>query len=375
MLLLEPTCPLRSAGDISACIDLLVRRDKDAVATFREAALNPHRAWTLTDDVPDSFIPGADPWLPRQALPRAYQLNGAVYCFRPDRMPPSGASLLFGNTGAVVMPLERSVDIDAATDFLVAEQLLSAGGIVPPGKTLLITGASSGVGLSLAHHFADHYKIIATARRIERLRAEFADEPSVHVYRMDLADTAGTMASLETILDEHGHIPYLISNAGVNVAGRLEELEEREITRSLQVNAVTPAMIMRRLLPAMRERDFGRIIAMTSGAPLNCFPGYGAYSASKAALNTLVVTAAHEYGDADIKINLMSPGPVKSEMAPDGPLDASVCHPTADHLLSLGGDGPTGRFFWLGYEIPLFPDLDGIEWLQGRADSRYPKAF
>ena len=128
MLLLEPTCPLRSAGDIRACINLLVTQDKDAVATFRDAALNPHRAWTLTGDVPGSFIPGVDPWLPRQSLPRAYQLNGAVYCFRPDRMPPSGASLLFGNAGAVVMPAERSVDIDSATDFLVAEQLLSAGG-------------------------------------------------------------------------------------------------------------------------------------------------------------------------------------------------------------------------------------------------------
>jgi NAD(P)-dependent dehydrogenase (short-subunit alcohol dehydrogenase family) len=155
----------------------------------------------------------------------------------------------------------------------------------------------------------------------------------------------------------------------------LEELTDDQIARSLQVNAVSPAKIMRRLLPVMKQQGFGRIINMTSGAPLNCFPGYGAYSASKAALNAFTVTAAREYADCNIKINLMSPGPVRSRMAPDGPLDASVCHPTVEHLLSLDKDGPTGRFFWLGYEIPLFPDLDGIQWLEGRADERYEKAF
>jgi NAD(P)-dependent dehydrogenase (short-subunit alcohol dehydrogenase family) len=134
-------------------------------------------------------------------------------------------------------------------------------------------------------------------------------------------------------------------------------------------------MIMRRLLPAMKERGFGRIINMTSGAPLNCFPGYSAYSASKGALNAFTVTAARECSDLNIKINLMSPGPVKTKMAPNGPLDPSVCHPTVEYLLSVGENGPTGRFFWLGYEIPLFPSLDGIEWLEGRADERYHKAF
>lgn len=244
-----------------------------------------------------------------------------------------------------------------------------------PHDTMLITGASSGVGLSLAHHFAGRCKVVVTARREDRLHAEFDSVQGVAVYRMDLADPAGAMTTLEEILDVHGHIPYLINNAGVNIAGRLEELGDDQIAHSLQVNAVTPAMIMRRLLPGMKERDFGRIINMTSGAPLNCFPGYGAYSASKGALNAFVVTTAREYADSNIKINLMSPGPVQTEMAPDGPLDASVCHPTVDYLLSLGKDGPTGRFFWLGYEIPLFPNLDGIEWLQGRADERYAKAF
>ena len=153
----------------------------------------------------------------------------------------------------------------------------------------------------------------------------------------------------------------------------VDKLEETDILGSLYVNAVSPVMTMKRLLPSMKARNFGRIINVTSGAPLNCFPGYGAYSASKGALNAFTVTAARECIEFNIKINLMSPGPVRTGMAPNAPMDPSVCHPTADYLLSLDENGPTGRFFWLGYEIPLSPNLEGIEWLEGRADERYQK--
>jgi CMP-N-acetylneuraminic acid synthetase len=121
MVLLEPTCPFRSSEDVTRCIEELVRGYKDSVASFKEAELNPHRAWTISGDHPSPFIDGADPWLPRQQLPAAYQLNGAVYCFRADRLPQSGAGLLFGKAAAVIMPEERSVDINTANDLLFAE--------------------------------------------------------------------------------------------------------------------------------------------------------------------------------------------------------------------------------------------------------------
>ena len=128
MVLLEPTCPFRSAADVTACIVELVRDGKDSVATFKPAELNPHRAWVITDGKPSPFIPGADPWQPRQRLPVAYQLNGAVYAFRADTLPIDTTALLYGRTGAVIMPPERSLDIDSEFDFLVAETLLRHGG-------------------------------------------------------------------------------------------------------------------------------------------------------------------------------------------------------------------------------------------------------
>ncbi len=83
------------------------------------------------------------------------------------------------------------------------------------------------------------------------------------------------------------------------------------------------------------------------------------------------MTAARECAEYNIKINLMSPGPVKTNMAPNGPWTPQFVTRPWTTCLSLDADGPTGRFFWLGYEIRSFPSLEGIEWLEGRADERY----
>jgi N-acylneuraminate cytidylyltransferase len=124
MILLEPTCPLRAPDDVRQCLQLLAQGCYDSVATFKEAELNPHRAWRLVDSVPEVFIPGAVPWLPRQKLPKAYQLNGAVYVFRAALLESETKSLLAGKLGAVLMPRERSQDIDDSLDFTIAEALL-----------------------------------------------------------------------------------------------------------------------------------------------------------------------------------------------------------------------------------------------------------
>lgn len=124
MILLEPTCPFRAADDVRRCIITLVKEKLDSVATFKSAELNPYRAWRLNGHCPEPFIAEADPWKPRQVLPEAYQLNGAVYAFFVNRLPISGSALLFGRAGAIVMPAERSVDIDNELDFIMAEQLL-----------------------------------------------------------------------------------------------------------------------------------------------------------------------------------------------------------------------------------------------------------
>jgi CMP-N,N'-diacetyllegionaminic acid synthase len=124
VILLEATCPLRTADDVRSCLNLVAQGGYDSVATFKDAELNPHRAWRLIDGVPEVFIAGAVPWLPRQKLPKAYQLNGAVYVFRANLLEQEAKSLLVGNLGAVLMPRDRSQDIDDIIDFTIVEALL-----------------------------------------------------------------------------------------------------------------------------------------------------------------------------------------------------------------------------------------------------------
>ena len=126
VILLEPTCPLRTAEDVRECLRLAAAGGYDSVATFKDAELNPHRAWRLVEGVPEVFIPGAIPWMPRQQLPKAYQLNGAVYLFRASLLASEARSLLVGKLGAVLMPRERSHDIDDRVDFMIVETLLES---------------------------------------------------------------------------------------------------------------------------------------------------------------------------------------------------------------------------------------------------------
>jgi CMP-N,N'-diacetyllegionaminic acid synthase len=128
VILLEPTCPLRTGGDVRECLKVLSDGGYDSVATFKDAELNPHRAWRLVDGKPQVFIEGAIPWLPRQQLPKAFQLNGAVYVFRASLLAQETRSILVGKLGAVLMPRERSQDIDDETDFVICEALLKKRG-------------------------------------------------------------------------------------------------------------------------------------------------------------------------------------------------------------------------------------------------------
>lgn len=242
-------------------------------------------------------------------------------------------------------------------------------------RRVLVTGASSGVGRSIVHHLKDRFEVIAVARRLGLMKEHFGENDGVHCYGVDLADASVLDARLDKIIARHGPVLYLINNAGINRAGQVEALSDEDVRQSFQVNAFAPLKLMQKVLPDMQSTGFGRMINVTSGAPLNCFPKYAAYSASKGALNAFTVTAAREHEDENIKINLMSPGPVQTEMAPDAPMDPSACHPTVDHLLGLGADGPTGQFFWLGYKIPLFPDLSGVEWLEGTASDQYEQVL
>jgi N-acylneuraminate cytidylyltransferase len=122
LVLLQPTSPLRLPGDISACLACVTEQGADSAATFKSSESHPARVWRIEDGVPAPFLSGQKNWAPRQALAPVYALNGAVYVVRiaAFRAEP-GPAFLFGNSAAVVMPSERSLDIDTLYDFKMTE--------------------------------------------------------------------------------------------------------------------------------------------------------------------------------------------------------------------------------------------------------------
>lgn len=126
IVLLQPTSPLRRVEDIDQCVTPVVQHACDSAATFVPSAQNPFQSWRETGDGGvEPVVPGHDPWRPRQALPMTYRLNGAVYAVRTDVfLADSSQSFLPGRNHMVVMPSERSVDIDVKADLDRAEALM-----------------------------------------------------------------------------------------------------------------------------------------------------------------------------------------------------------------------------------------------------------
>ena len=126
MVLLEATSPFREKGLVSRCVNRLLDEGLDSIATFHQADINPERTWRIEEGAPRPFIDGAIPWKPRQQLTPAFQLNGAVYAFRPGSLPDDSPALLYGKMGAVIVAASSVIDIDEKEDFVRANAILSA---------------------------------------------------------------------------------------------------------------------------------------------------------------------------------------------------------------------------------------------------------
>lgn len=200
------------------------------------------------------------------------------------------------------------------------------------------------------------------------MEREYGDDPNIHPYELDLADADAISELLQDLLDEYGHIPYVINCAGVWNPKPVLELTEEDMLHAMKVDAFAHVHVMRELVPTMREHDFGRVVNISGAGVLKQTAGWSLQYASIWARNAFGVAAALENDDRDIKINLMGPGPSNTEMYP-GPLSPTECHPTVDYLLNLDANGPTGRFFWLGYELPMFPDLGDTDPSAGTVDT------
>ncbi|MEM6681846.1 MAG: SDR family oxidoreductase [Pseudomonadota bacterium] len=192
---------------------------------------------------------------------------------------------------------------------------------VGEGKTALITGASSGIGLALSDVFAAHgYDLILTARREDRLKA-LADMlfdnhgASVTVIPADLADPAGPGGLAEAIIDHGLNVDVLVNNAGFGQFAPFNETDRSTALAMLQVNIVALTELTHRLSAQMIENGGGRILNVASVASFAPTPHAGLYGATKAFVLSLSEALHDELAPHGISVTALCPGLTKTEFS------------------------------------------------------------
>jgi len=176
------------------------------------------------------------------------------------------------------------------------------------GRTVLVTGASSGIGEATARAVAARgATVLLVARRadeLERVRSEIeADGGRAAAYACDLTDVADGGAVdllVKRVLDEHGPVDYLVNNAGRSIRRSLHLSYDRfhDVERSLAINFLGPVRLTLGLLPAMRGQRFGHVVNVVTWGVQMKAPKFTAYIASKTALDVWSRAAGREtYGD------------------------------------------------------------------------------
>ncbi len=188
-------------------------------------------------------------------------------------------------------------------------------------RIVLITGASSGIGKAAALEIgAAGGTVLLVARGEQNLR-ETADEVAAaggtaHVYPCDLTDLAAIDKLVVDVLAEHGRVDILINNAGRSIRRSLALSYDRfhDFERTMQLNYFAPVRLMLGLLPGMRERKFGHVINVSSIGVQTKVARFGAYIASKSALDTLSDAFQAETHDHDVRFTTIYMSLVRTSM-------------------------------------------------------------
>lgn len=185
--------------------------------------------------------------------------------------------------------------------------------------TALVTGASSGLGEEFARQLArEHYDLVLTARREERLRSVAAEAESlgaanVHVIPSDLA-RADAPAALERQLAERGiEIDYLVNNAGFGTNGMFHQLPLARELEQINLNVTSLVALTGLLLPAMVKRGRGTIINVASTGAFQPVPHMAVYGASKAFVLNFSEAIAFELRGTGVTVTALCPGLTRTE--------------------------------------------------------------
>ena len=182
----------------------------------------------------------------------------------------------------------------------------------------LITGASSGIGKATALEFAKAgIDVALVSRSIDKLTAVASAAEATGVkakaYKLDLAEVEQVSEQIQFIASDFGGIDILVNNAGIGYIGTLSETPLADWLTVINLNLTSVFQCIVGILPIMRSHG-GTIINIASIAGKQPFPGWGAYSVSKAGLIALSKTVAAEERDRGIRVTAICPGAVDTEL-------------------------------------------------------------
>ena len=189
------------------------------------------------------------------------------------------------------------------------------------GKTALITGSTSGIGLGIAEKFArEGANIILNgfgdAIEIETLRARLATAHgvTVHYDGADMSRPDAISAMMEKAIVEFGSVDLLINNAGIQHVAPVDEFPLAKWDAIIAINLSSAFHTTRAALPAMKRRGWGRIVNIASAHALVASPYKSAYVAAKHGIAGFTKTVALEVAEAGITVNAVCPGYVRTPL-------------------------------------------------------------
>ncbi len=184
-------------------------------------------------------------------------------------------------------------------------------------KVWFITGASTGFGRAFAEYAIDSgYQVVVTARRLEKLQAIQAIAPDrVAALQLDVNDVSQIEEAVDKVMKRFGKVDVLINNAGYGTVGAIEETPEDELRAQMETNFFGAMAVTKALLPHMRDEQSGAIVNMSSMGGQMSYGGFGAYSASKFALEGASEALAQELAPFNIKVMIVEPGAFRTDFA------------------------------------------------------------
>jgi NAD(P)-dependent dehydrogenase (short-subunit alcohol dehydrogenase family) len=180
-------------------------------------------------------------------------------------------------------------------------------------STILITGASTGIGHSTAKHFhANGWNVVATMRNPDD-GADLAGLDNVHVTRLDVTDSDSITHAVDEAIDQFGTIDVLLNNAGYGAYGALEAFSMDRIRRQFDTNVIGLLEVTKNVLPHMRQQRTGTIINISSIGGQTTFPLGTLYHGTKFAVEGLSEALHYELEPLGIRVRIIEPGIIRTD--------------------------------------------------------------